>query len=422
MTILATKVAMKESGEQPRSDVLELFRVPQITIHAFFETPEIATVMESAIADRRMSRAHATMRSGGVAAALEFYRSTATPDLVIFESRARASELFGQLDALANVCGITTKVMVIGHHNDVGLYRGALARGLSDYLVVPLEPMTIIAAISRTYLDAGAAKLGRSLAFVGAKGGVGSSTVAQNVAAAMAQLYSSDIILADLDLPFGSAALGFNIEKAHGGMAQAMLDATRLDDGLFERLLTKCGEHMSVLTAPASLEACYDHDASSFERLLDVARSNVPFVALDVPHVWASWAKKTLLEVDEVVITATPDLVSLRNAKNLIDILRQGRPNDAPPKLVLNQIGVPKRAEIKPGQFADALRLEPIASIRFEPATFSAAANSGRMIADGAAKSAVAKSFATVAQAISGRSSLATNRTGRFAFKRLWGN
>jgi pilus assembly protein CpaE len=395
-----------------------MLRVPAITLHAFCETPEIASALQTAVADRRMSRTHATVQSGGIAAALEFYSRTATPDLVLFESHADSAELFVQLDALANVCGTNTKVVVIGHANDIELYRGLLARGLSEYIVVPVDPMSIIAAISRLYQQAGAAKLGRSFAFVGARGGVGSSTVAHNVAASMARLYGSNVILADLDLPFGSAGLGFNLDRSEG-MVQALQDA-RLDEGLFERLLSRCGDHLSVLTAPASLESCCDLGEGAFERVLEIARSNVPFVVLDIPHVWTPWARKTLLAADEIVITVAPDLIGLRNAKNLLAAVQQARPNDAPPRLVLNQVGIPKRAELKPAQFAKALNLEPTACIAFEPSTFSDAANHGRMIVDAAPRSPASRHFAHIAERISGRMNGRDRPAGRFAFKRMW--
>jgi pilus assembly protein CpaE len=399
---------------------VEALRVPAITLHAFCETPELTAVMQSAVADRRMSRTHSTVHTGGIDAALALYRRTATPDLILFESQAAADQLYVQLDALAEVCSTATKVVVIGHSNDIELFRGLLARGLSEYLVAPVEPMKIVSAISTLYQTAGATKLGRSFAFVGAQGGAGSSSIAQNVAASLARIYEANVILADLDLPFGSASLGFNLN--HGqGIAEALKDASRLDDGLFERLLSRCGDHLSLLASPAHLEACYDLSEAAFERVLDLARSTVPFVALDVPHVWTAWARKTLLAADEIVITAVPDLIGLRNAKNIIELLRKARPNDAPPRLVLNQVGVPKRTEIKPAQFAKALDLEPAACIAFDPSTFSAAANAGRMIVETAARSPAARQFAQIAQKISGRTSGSDEGTRRFALKRLWG-
>jgi pilus assembly protein CpaE len=419
MTSLAYKTSPDMACDKPGGSVVEILRVPQITLHAFCDTPETVGVMERAVADRRMSRAHAKVHAGGIAAALDLYKSAATPNLVLFESRAEVSDLYAQLDALADVCGPGTKVIVIGHADEIALYRELLRRGVSEYIVAPIDPMSIIAVIARLYQEAGASKLGQSFAFIGAKGGSGSSTIAHNVASTMARAYSSDVILADLDLPFGSASLGFNLAQTQG-IAQALQDTSRLDDVLLERLLTKCGDHLSVLTAPATLENFYDLEESAFERLLDIAQSSVPFVVLEMPHVWTSWAKKTLLAADEVVITAVPDLASLRNAKNLIDLLKQARPNDKPPKLVLNQVGVPKRSEIKPDKFAAALQIEPIACIPFDPSTLSAAANEGRMIADFSAKSAVSKSFAEIAQVITGRTRVKNSRKGWFAFRQLW--
>ena len=388
-------------GEKSGGPVVETLRVPRITLHVHCDSPEMIGTMEKAVADRRMSRAHATIHPGGIAAAIDLYRQAVSPNLLVIESRAAVADLDAQLDALANVCQSGTKVILIGYANDVSVYRQLLARGVSEYIVAPVDPLSIIAAISHLYRDAGTSKLGRSFAFIGAKGGVGSSTIAHNVASTIARAYGRDVILADLDLPFGSASLGFNLDPTKG-IAEALEDASRLDDALLERLLSKCEDHLSVLTAPATLVQCYDIEEGSFEPVINLAQSNVPFVILDVPHIWTSWVKRTVLAADEVVITAVPDLVSLRNARNLVDLLKRERPNDAPPKLVLNQIGVPKRSEIKPDKFAAAIQIEPIACIPFEPSSLSTAANSSQMIADIAAKSAVSRSFPKIVQAITG--------------------
>lgn len=398
----------------------EMARIPQITLHAFCDTPDMAETMERVGSDRRMSRARAKVHPGGIAAALDMYRQTASPNLIVLESGAAAGDLRAQLDALADVCVTGTKVIVIGHANDVALYRELLARGVSEYMVAPVEPLAIIAVIARLYQESGATKLGRTLAFIGAKGGAGSSTIAHNVASTVGRTCGADVILADLDLAFGSASLGLNLNPTQG-MGQVLQYVDRLDHALLERLLTKSEDHLSVLTAPATLEPPYDLEESAFERMLDIAQSNTPFVVLDIPHVWTSWTKKTLLAADEVVITAMPDLVSLRNAKNLVEQLKQVRPNDAPPKIVLNQVGMPKRQEIKPDKFAAALQIEPVACIPFDPSSFSAAANKGQMIADVAARSAASRSFATIAQAVSGRGIAAGRRTAGSALRRLLG-
>jgi pilus assembly protein CpaE len=310
-------------------------------------------------------------------------------------------------------------VIVVGYTNDIAIYRELLRRGVSEYIVAPVDPLSLIAGISCLYQDPTGEKFGRSLAFIGANGGVGSSTIAHNVASTIARAYDCDVILADLDLPFGTASLGFDLNPGHG-IAQAIKDGSRFDDVLLERLLTKCEDHLQILSAPATLQQSYDLEETAFEHVLDVAQCNAPFIVLDVPHVWTSWVKKTLISAEEVVITATPNLASLRNARSLVDLLKGARPNDAPPKVVLNQVGVPKRSEIKPDKFTAALGIEPIACIPFDPSTVSTAANNGKMIADVAARSAVAKSFAKISQTISGRK-MNKRRKSRLAFTRLWG-
>lgn len=433
MTTLAQKIqadaaSAPQAAPASRADpsasgqVLEMLRVPQITIHVFSDSPEVTANLERAIADRRMSRAHTTLHPGGIAAAVDLYRRAPTPNLLIVESPAETAELHAQLDALADVCDSSTKVIIVGRTNDIGLYRDLLQRGVSEYLVAPLDPVALIGVISRLYEDAGTSRLGRSFAFVGAKGGVGSSTIAQNFASALARAYGSEVILADLDLPFGSASLGFNLMDQTPGMAEALQDASRLDSVLLDRLLIKHEDRLSVLTAPANLEQFHDLKETAFDPVLDVAQSNVPFVVLDMPHVWTLWARKTLLAADEIVIVAAPDLANLRNAKNLVGLLKKARPNDGPPRLVLNQVGVPKRAEIEPRKFAAALQMEPIACIPFEPLLFSTAANEGRMVADVSPKSNIAKAFIKIAQVTTGRAKTEDSAKGRSFLERLWGS
>jgi pilus assembly protein CpaE len=138
--------------------------------------------------------------------------------------------------------------------------------------------------------------------------------------------------------------------------------------------------------------------------------------------VWTAWSRKTLIAADEVVITAVPDLANLRNAKAIVDLLRQARPNDTPPKLILNQVGVPKRPEIKPDDFAAALQVTPIATIPFDPLLFGTAANNGQMIAEASAKTTVSDLFADVAQVVSGRKELKKARKRGFELGQLFGS
>src|SRR5262249_32810737 len=68
---------------------------------------------------------------------------------VVIEDRSTVANLYARLDALADVCVAGTKVIVIGYANDVNIYRELLRRGVSEYIVAPVDPISLIAGISR---------------------------------------------------------------------------------------------------------------------------------------------------------------------------------------------------------------------------------------------------------------------------------
>jgi pilus assembly protein CpaE len=388
--------------------------VPRISIQAFCESPELAEAVEAAAADRRMARAHVKVHSGGIPAAVEFYQSAATPNLILVESKQPRDRLDADLDRLAEVCDSGTRVILVGHVNDVTLYRNLIKRGISEYLVMPVDPMTVIRSAASLYADRSTHPLGRTIAFIGGKGGVGSSMIAHNVAWAIARGFDNDVVVADLDFAFGTAGLDFNQDPTQG-IAEAVGAPDRLDDVFLDRLLSRCADHLSLLAAPATLDHTYDFGENAFEQVIDVAQSGVPAVVLDLPHVWTSWMRKTLLAADEIVLTVEPDLANLRNAKNIVDLLRQTRRSDAPPHLVVNKSGMAKRPEIKVSDFSTALNLVPTAIIPFDAALFGAAANNGQMIAEANPKSPIAESFKQIAQVVTGRSEAKKQRKGILA-------
>ncbi|EJW10952.1 Type II/IV secretion system ATPase TadZ/CpaE, associated with Flp pilus assembly [Rhodovulum sp. PH10] len=385
---------------------------PRVSVQAFCETAETAAAVQAAASDRRMIKAHVRVQMGGMPAAVEAYRNSPTPNVMMLESESRGDDLLARLDELAEVCDAATRVIVIGHHNDIGLYREVVRRGISDYLIAPVRPLDVVRAISTLFHAPSAKPVGRILAVVGAKGGVGASTVAHNVAWSVARDLSLDSVITDLDLAFGTASLDYNQDPPQG-IADAVFSPERVDTAYIDRLLSKCTDHLSLLAAPATIDRVYDFGAESFDPVIDSLRASVPCVVLDVPHLWSSWTKRVLIGADEILIVATPDLASLRNAKNIVDMLKSARPNDRRPLYCLNQVGVPKRPEIKPPDFARALEDEPVAVIPFEPQLFGTAANNGQMIAEVAAGHKVSETFRHLAQLLTGRAESKKVRAGR---------
>lgn len=350
-----------------------------------------------------MAKAHLKIQMGGTVAAVEAYRSSPTPNVIIIESDGRADDLLNGLDSLAEVCDAGTRVIAIGYLNDIVLYRELVRRGVSDYLMAPVDTLGIIGAVSGLFHAPDSKPVGRTVAVVGAKGGVGASTVAHNIAWSIARDLGLDAVVADLDLPFGTAGLDFNQDPPQG-IADAVSSPDRIDVAFVDRLLSKCTDNLSLLAAPATLDRVYDLGAESFDAIFDVLRSTAPCIVLDVPHVWTGWSKRTLISADDILVVATPDLANLRNTKNLVDLLRAARPNDQAPLYCLNQVGVPKRPELKAGDFTKALEAAPIASIPFEPQIFGTAANNGQMIAEVSSGNRLAETFRQIGQQLTGRS------------------
>lgn len=385
--------------------------VPRVSIQAFCESVEAAAAIQAAGEDRRLAKAHLKVQLGGLTAAAEAYRSSPTPNVIILETESHHDQIVASLDALAEVCDAGTRVIVIGRHNDVVLYRELVRRGVSDYLIGPVVALDIVRSISGLYSATDAKPLGRVIAVIGAKGGVGASTIAHNIGWSIAHDLALDSVIADLDLAFGTAGLDYNQDPPQG-IADAVFSPDRIDHAFIDRLLSKCTDHLSLLAAPATLERAYDFGTEAFDSIFDALRVSMPCIVLDVPHQWNDWTRHTLVSADEILIVATPDLANLRNAKNLFDFLRTARVNDHRPFYCLNQVGVPKRPEIKPPEFAKALEDQPVAVIPFDPQVFGTAANNGQMISEVSAGGKAAATFRQLAQLLTGRTESKKQRAG----------
>lgn len=389
-------------------DDLDCRPVPRISIHAFCESPETSAILERASVDRRLAKAHLTMHMGGLPKAVDHFQSASTPNLIIVETLDGGADLVGRLGELAEVCDPSTKVIVIGRINDIALYRELMRQGVSDYLVRPRSPLQIIRAIAGLYVDPAAPPIGRTIAFVGARGGVGSSTLAHNVGWCAAEELKSDTVILDLDLPFGTASLDFEQDPT-SGLVEALTSPERLDDVLLDRLLQKHTDRLSLFTAPNLLDRDYNLDDQAFETVVDVVRGSAPTIVIDLPHMWTSWSKRLLQTADEIVITAAPDLASFRNTKNLVDVISAARPNDSAPILVLNQFD-PKVSSVQSEQYAEHVGLKPALVIGWEPQLFHAAATNAAPIVEVGAKTKTAQGIRDLAARVLGRNdALAAN-------------
>src|SRR5215475_7834819 len=203
-----------ETAELASSD--HIAPAPRVSVQAFCETVETAAAVQAAGEDRRLGRAHLKVQMGGIAAANEAYSTSPTPNVIVIETDGRGNDNMNGLDQLANVCDAGTKVIVIGRLNDVLLYRELMRRGVSDYLIAPVGAIDVVRAVCGLFSHPDAKPVGRVIAIIGAKGGVGASTVAHNLAWAVARDLKLDTVVTDLDLAFGTAGLDYNQDPPQG--------------------------------------------------------------------------------------------------------------------------------------------------------------------------------------------------------------
>ncbi|MGJ4931633.1 AAA family ATPase [Bradyrhizobium sp. HKCCYLS2038] len=398
-------VSPQSQDEQPgpSGPVLDdhIAPVPRVSVQAFTETDQTSSAVLAASQDRRLGKAHITIKAGGMARAIETYHSQPTPNVIVIETKP-GGDIVGGLDDLASVCDPGTRVVLIGSMADGVAYRELVRRGVNDYVIGPVETIDIIRSICSLFSASEAVITGRIIAVVGAKGGVGASTVAHNVAWSMARDLTLDSVVIDLDMAFGTAGLDYNQDPLQG-IANAIYQPDRPDTALMERLLAKCSEHLNLLAAPATLDRVYDFGADAFDAIFDTLRLTQQCIVLDVPHQWSAWTRHALINADDILVVAEPDLANLRNAKNLLGVLKASRPNDRPPLYCLNQVGMPKRPEIDLKRFAKTVEAEPVAVIPFDCKLFGTAANNGQMIAEVGALSRTPKLFQDIANRLTGR-------------------
>lgn len=375
------------------------------TIGAFVASQETADAIEGAREDRMLLRSNLIVQQGGIAAAVSYLSEHETPPVLLVETTASGDALFQELEGLANVCAPNTRVFLVGRSNDIELYRTLIREGISDYLIGPLTTEQFLQSFRDTFTEADAAQAGRVIAFAGARGGVGSSVLAHHVGFALTQLYSDQVVVIDLDIPYGTAALVFNLQ-AKQSIADALSQPARLDEVLLERFLlphdpSEC--KLSLLASPASLAAGINVTTEGLNKVLSLVRRMGAFIVLDLPHVWDPWCREILAECDDLVVVAEPDLASLRDAKNLIEYLGTNRGGDAPTRIVLNKVGAAKRAELSEKEFRDALGMSVDAQVPSDPAGFGAALNNGELLFKAASKSKACDAINEIAKIVSDR-------------------
>lgn len=383
--------------------------IPRLNIEAFCLTQSFASALQTAARDRRMSKTRMSVVPGGIKRAIERFKEVNTPNLLILETDDAGYGVFSDLEGLAEVCDEDTRVIVAGSSNDVSLYRELLRQGVSEYVVTPISAMQIIDSIGTIYEKPESVPRGKVFAVVGGKGGVGSSVIAHNLAWHIAEDLGRETLLVDMDVEFGTSGLDYNLDIKRG-LIDALASIDTLDDVKLRRLIYSQTDRLSILASPGTLLQRTEITGEQMDNFLDLLRYTASVIVLDLPHNWSPSTQASLHQADEIIFVATPDLACLRNLKMLYQNTVEGRPNDSPPAVIINQVGMSKRPEIPIKDFEEILGCSVESTMPFDAALFGKAANNGEMLAEISKDSTPANLIRILAQKLNGREDIAARR------------
>ena len=243
------------------------------------------------------------------------------------------------LDLVESICGNSpATVMVYSEHVYPEMLVRCMRAGAREFLTQPITPSTIAealvrASVRRPVVPSSKKTEGKLLAFVGAKGGSGVTTVASNFAVSLAQESGQNTVFIDLNLPLGDAALDLGI-NAQYSTADALANFVRLDYHFLSKLLIKHSSGLFVLAAPDKYTQV-EASPEAVHKLLTVARQNFDYVVVDAGSRFGAAGRALFEDASTVYLVTQVGISDLRNSNRLISELLKS--NAAKLEVVLNR-------------------------------------------------------------------------------------
>jgi pilus assembly protein CpaE len=386
-----------------RPEVIEkLAMVParRAALMAFVADAEAEAYLRECLSD--LSFSNFKIMRGGIVRAINHLGEQRSPKILIVDV-SDVEMPASRVHDLAEVCEPAVTVIAIGKRNDVGLYRDLMKAGISDYIVKPVTPALLAQALSPKptagEIPSISQKLGKMVAVVGARGGVGTTTLAVNLAWYLADRQCRRIALVDLDLQNGDCALALNL-KPTAGLREALTNPLRIDSLFLERAMMTHSERLFVLSSEEPLRDEMEITAEAVDTLLSELRAQFHYVIADVPRITATPYRLALDIADHRIIVADHTLRSVRDAARLRTALGG---SDAAHRnvLVINRSGEGGRREVTLEEMGNYTAIRPKIVIPFQPKLF--AAEVGRAKVAAARRGKFAEAVAALAGEISGR-------------------
>jgi len=358
---------------------------------AFLEDEETRAALEPLLAEQAAGGA---IHEGGLAAAIAATARGRGPAIMVVDISGSEDPVAG-LGMLASACGHATHIVAIGAVNDIALYRAVIDAGACDYLVKPVAAATLARALAALETQparkASGARRAEVLTFMGARGGVGTTTLAVNVAWLLAHECGKSVALLDLDLRLGTVALSLDLEPTHG-LREVLESPDRIDSLFISSAMAKESETLSVLSAEEPLNDRFAVDPAAFDALMADLRGNFDLIVVDLPRAASIADERVVAQSTKIVLVSDLTLAGMRDAVRLSSHVKALN-SAAALSVVVNKAGAHKKGEVVRSDFERGIEMPVAHLLPYDPKVAVAAANAGRPVAVAGKDSALAKAM-----------------------------
>jgi len=366
---------MGEDGKSQNAILL-----PDSNVAVFTTDKKSLKAVDALSQDWRFGRVDVSVGEGDIDLAIDAYEKIESPDLVVIQTDVIDEAFTEKLGELAAQCDEGTAAIVVGPVNDVTLYRTMIDMGISDYLVAPLEVEVFADVIVKALIERIGVMGSKLVAFMGAKGGVGTSAMTQAASIAASDMLQQKCVILDAAGGGSTLAVGMGFD-ATTTLAEAAKVALDQDSEGLERMLHPLNDKLSVLAVGGDVmleDAC---DAQGFEALIDMLMMQYPVVFVDLSQSARGLQSVVLGRANHIHLVSVPSVVSLRQARSVLQEVKdlRGGDDDAV-SLLVNMCGVGGKLDISSRDIEEAMEMDVMASIPFAPELFFACEAQGELV------------------------------------------
>ena len=356
--------------------------LPTATVDIFVRDQETAQAARALVDDWRFARVTISVEEGDVETAIQSYQQAASPSLIIIETDTTDDSFTERLGTLSEHCSEGTNAVIVGPVNDVNLYRNLTSMGVSDYLVRPVPQDILGEVIAKILIEQLGASGSRLIGVIGAKGGVGTTSIAQAMALGLSQNLGQKSFLMDLAGGWSTMTVGMGFDPL-AKLSEATRAASNNDMDSLKRMLFDSNDKLSVLATGSDPMLEFINEPHDVEHMINFIMQSYPVVVVDLSSTTQNLKKMVLSKAHEILMVSTPTLTSLRSARTLmqeIKTLQGGALNGL--ELVINMQGFFPSKEVPKSDIAAALEREPSAVLPYEPKLFFGAESEGKKVTD----------------------------------------